>query len=136
MVTLESPKAVLGLSVEEAIAFASDPSQLGELLPEGQVSGFEATDDGCSFKVSGGLKVILLRTNIEAGNHVRYTSQKGTPIKFHLDVVARDRGNGRSEVQVICEADLNPFTRMMAEKPLNQLFAHIVSVLSERFPAD
>ena len=44
------------------------------------------------------------------------------PFGFHLDLHVEDLGAGAG---VVCEADLNPFMKMMAQKPLEALFQHI-----------
>ena len=45
-----------------------------------------------------------------------------------------DLGDG-ARASVVCEADLNPFMKMMAQKPLEALFQHIAGAVEARFGA-
>jgi hypothetical protein len=65
---------------------------------------------------------------------VRFASQKGTPIRFDLDVVIVPLEDGKASLQVRCDADLNPFMKMMAEKPLQAIFSGMASAVERKFP--
>ena len=65
---------------------------------------------------------------------MRYASQKGTPIRFDLDVEIVPLEEGKASLQVRCDADLNPFMKMMAEKPLQAIFSGMASTVELKFP--
>lgn len=133
MTLIESPKVELGATPADLTELVANPAGLEGLLPADKVSDFAATEDGCSFKVPGGISIVLGRDEVVAGERVRYGSRKGTPIRFTLDLVFTPVGE-RTEAQVRCEADLNPFTKMMAEKALTSLFDAIAANLRAAYP--
>ena len=136
MTLIESPVVNLGATAQALTELVSVPAQLEALLPADKVSDFEATEDGCSFKVPGGIAIVLGRDEVVPGERVRYGSRKGTPIRFLLDLVfVPVPGNSeRCDAQVSCQADLNPFTKMMAEKALTHLFEAIAANLRSAYP--
>jgi len=131
---IESPLISCGRSAAFLYEYLSEPSNLEPLLPAEHVSEFSAEGDACSFKVTGGFAVVLKRLEGEADSIVRYASQKGTPIRFTLDVVIEPLGKEVSSVHIQCDADLNPFMKMMAEKPLQGIFQGMASAAEKAFP--
>ena len=55
-----------------------------------------------------------------------------TPVKFTLDVTVQAEGDGAT-CQVGCDADLNPFTKMMVEPALKGLFSQMADTLQARY---
>jgi len=128
-----SPTVLCSASAEEVLAFLADPAHLIELLPTDRFSDAEARPDGCSFKLSGGIPVVLARGEDPPGG-VRYDSAKGTPVRFFIVVHAVSSGAGdRCEVHLEGEAEVNAFTRMIVEKPLNQVIESLSTALRTRF---
>lgn len=131
---IESPVITCGQTPEFLYAHISEPSNLEALLPKEYVQSFHAEGDGCTFKVTGGFDIVLKRSEGEAPRVVRYASQKGTPIRFTLDVIIEPVGTATSTVQIKCDADLNPFMKMMAEKPLQNIFQGMAAAAEKAFP--
>ena len=132
---IESPVISCGRSAAFLHAYLSTPSNLEPLLPAEHVSDFTAEGDTCSFKVTGGFAVVLKRVKGAAADGiVRYASQKGTPIRFTLNVVIEPQGDEVSTVHIQCDADLNPFMKMMAEKPLQSIFQGMAAAAEKAFP--
>ena len=131
---IESPVISCGRSAAFLYEYLSEPSNLEPLFSAEHVSEFSAEGDSCSFKVTGGFAVVLKRVEGEADSIVRYASQKGTPIRFTLDVVIEPLGKEVSSVHIQCDADLNPFMKMMAEKPLQGIFQGMASAAEKAFP--
>lgn len=131
---IESPVITCGQTPEFLHSYISEPSNLEALLPTEHVQSFAAEGDGCTFKVTGGFDIVLKRTDGEPPRMVRYVSQKGTPIRFTLDVIIEAIGEAMSTVQIQCDADLNPFMKMMAEKPLQKIFQGMAEAAERSFP--
>ncbi|MGA1374238.1 MAG: hypothetical protein ACO3YQ_05455 [Flavobacteriales bacterium] len=128
-----SPTVSCSASAEVVLAFLADPSHLIELLPADRFSDAEARPDGCSFKLNGGIPVVLVRGEDPPGG-VRYDSAKGTPVRFFIVVHAVPSGAGdQCEVHLEGEAEVNAFTRMIVEKPLNQVIESLSAALRARF---
>lgn len=131
---IESPVVSAGVSATELHQFLREPANLQDVLPEDQVKEFQATEDSCAFNVTGGFRIIIKRTEEEAPNRIRFESQKGTPIRFTLEVLITRTEESSCEVQVRCDADLNPFMKMMAEKPLQAIFNAMGEAVAAKFP--
>ena len=132
---IKSPIAKAGCTAEELFDFVSKVENLEALLPEDQVQSFQLNGDVCKFKVQGGFDVIIKKTSEQRPKLIQFNSQQGTPIRFGLEVRIEASDTG-TEVQVVCDAQLNPFMRMMAEKPLQNIFDGMVEKIVNRFPLD
>lgn len=135
MTRIESPAVRVNAPASQVSADFQHWDTFGELLAAGPVSDFKAEGDKCSFKVTGGVAVHLVRTSDNSaneGNVLTLATEAPTPVKFTLDVVVTPDGDGAT-CQVGCDADLNPFTKMMVEPALKGLFGQMASTLEARY---
>lgn len=135
MIRIESPVVHVNATAERVARDFQDWNAFGELLGEGPVTDFKASDDKCSFKVTGGVAVHLVRTSDNSateGKVLTMATEAPTPVKFTLDVSVNTEGEGAT-CQVGCDAELNPFTKMMVEPALNGLFAKMAEALKSRY---
>ena len=132
MTEIRSRSVHVAASADSLRTHLQDLRNLEEMLPQDKVSGFSGTEDAISFKIQGGLEIRLTRvgTTFE-GSTLRL---QGAPFAFHLDLHVEEAGDG-AKAGVVCEADLNPFMKMMAQKPLEALFQHIAGAVETRFGA-
>ena len=131
---IESPLVQAGASAEVLFEALRSPAMLESVLPSNQISEFEATDSGCSFKVAGGFAIVIERVSEERPTLIQYASQKGTPIRFDLHVLIEAMEAKKASLQVRCDADLNPFMKMMAEKPLQAIFNGMAEAVQQQYP--
>jgi len=129
-----SPAVQCAAAAAEVLAYIAAPAHLAELLPSDRFTEFAVLPDGCSFKLTGGIPVVLTRAEDPAGG-VKYASAKGTPVKFFIVVYAADVPGavGRCEVHASGAAEVNAFTRMLVEKPLTQVLDTLAQSLAARF---
>ena len=132
---IKSPIVKAGCTAEELFDFVSKLENLEALLPEDQVQSFQLNGDVCKFKVTGGFDIVIKKTSEERPKFIQFNSQQGTPIRFGLEVRIEASDSG-TKVQVICDAQLNPFLQMMAEKPLQNIFDGMVEKIVSRFPVN
>ena len=132
---IESRVVKTGVAATKMHELLREPANFEELLPDDHVHEFTSTDGGCAFKVTGGFNIFIKRTEEDAPERIRFESQKGTPIRFTLDILIRGLGDASCDVQVKCDADLNPFMKMMAEKPLQAIFNGMGEAIAAKFPA-
>lgn len=130
---IKSPLALVGCTSEVLFDFVSNLENLESLLPSDQVESFQLNGDVCKFKVAGGFDIVIKKTSEERPECIQFNSLQGTPIRFGLTVRIESLENG-ANVQVVCDADLNPFMKMMAEKPLQEIFDGMVEKIVGRFP--
>lgn len=135
MTRIESPVVALPAPPEQVARDFQDWTSFGELLGSGPVSDFSADGDTCTFKVTGGVAIHLLRTSdntAASGTVLTLETQAPTPVKFNLEVHVHPHGDG-STCQVGCDAELNPFTKMMVEPALQGLFGQMAETLQARY---
>ena len=124
MTTIESKQVLIGKPAEEVYAFLQDMNHFQQLLPQDRISDWKADAGQCSFKVQGAATIGLKLDGGTAPNLVKMVATERSPFPFTLDVHLVPEGNGTKAWQVF-NADLNPFIKMMVEKPLQNLFDHI-----------
>jgi carbon monoxide dehydrogenase subunit G len=129
MTKIESKHVAVNASVLNTIQFVSDLRNFEKLLPTEKIADFKADEKSCSFKVQGTVVISLELVEVLA-NEVKLKSGNQAPFKFDLSVFVQDKAEG-TEVFQICKADINPFLKMMFEKPLTNLFDFIADKLTE-----
>ena len=134
MTEIRSREVTVAVSAAELSTYLLDLRNLEPLLPEDKVKGFAGTEEEISFRIQGGLEIRLTRTSDRFEGGVLRLMGGGAPFAFHLDLNVQDEGAG-ARAHVHCEAELNPFLRMMAQKPLEALFDHIAGAVEARFGA-
>lgn len=132
MTEIRSREVEVPVSADELRTYLSDLRNMEPLLPEDKVKGFSGSEDEVSFKIQGGLEIRLTRTAPAFDGDVLRLQGGGAPFPFHLDLHVSAEGEG-SRASVVCEAELNPFLRMMAQKPLEALFQHIAGAVQDKF---
>jgi carbon monoxide dehydrogenase subunit G len=132
MSTIESKKVDVKASREEIFTFLTNLNNFIELLPKDKISDWKSDEASCSFKVQGGYKIGLLMGSAHPHEKIILNSSSDSPFKFVLNIHLEEFGSGTRGWQV-CEADLNPFLRMMVEKPLKNLFDYIADKLQARY---
>ena len=135
MTRIESPQVHLGAPASDVARDFQNWESFGTLLGAGPVSDFQANGERCSFKVTGGVAIHLVRTSdstLTEGHVLTLATEAPTPVKFTLDVTVETADSG-STCQVGCDADLNPFTKMMVEPALKGLFGQMAEALQGRY---
>ena len=62
---------------------------------------------------------------------VEMTSHGKVPFPFKMDVIILEEGQNESLVHIEFEGDINPFMKMMVEKPLTNFFNMLVDRLGQ-----
>ncbi len=135
MTRIESPLVALNADCATVASDIRHWEGFGSLLAEGPVTDFKWEGDACSFKVAGGVGIHLERTSdgtATEGSVLTLATKAPTPVKFTLDVVLTPYGEGCT-FKAGCDAELNPFTKMMVEPALEGLFGKMAEALQSRF---
>lgn len=130
MTRIESKQVRIARSAQEVHAFLQDMNNFRQLLPQDRISEWKSDGKSCSFKVQGAATIGLQLDGGTPNSLVRMKSTDRSPFPFTLDVhLAED--DGMTNAREVFEADLNPFIKMMVEKPLKNLFDHIADKMVE-----
>ncbi len=116
---------------EKVFGFLSDFRHFEELLPEGEVEGWQADERSCSFVYGGVGRVTLAVEEAEPDRYLRIRGDSGMKIPFSLEVLLAPAGQG-TRVELVLEASLNVFVRALAERPLKEFLETLAAHL-ERF---
>ena len=130
MVTIESKKVEVNCSAEECFKFLSDMNNYKQILPDDKITDWSSTETSCFFKIQNTYNLELLHNNSGPNNKIHIISGPASPIKFDLDMVIED-DNKSCKAQLICNADINQFLKLIIEKPLYYLFNHMAEKLVE-----
>ena len=123
MTRIESKKVTVSASQQEVFEFLSDMNNYELLLPKKNISDWKSDEKTCSFKIQKTYKLVLEHVGGTEYSTVNIKSGEGSPFKFTLDVNLAE--GPTTEAQLICDADINPFLKMMVQKPLNNLFDYM-----------
>lgn len=104
-------------STDSLFEFMGDFNHFKHLLPEDKIENFTCTSDQCSFGIKG---LVPLTIKIkERLPKSRITFETSGLAKFvftlHIHLLSEQKTN------VQLEGDMNPFIKVMAEKPLTEL---------------
>ena len=124
MTVIESKKVQLSCDSKTAFDFVKDLNNFKQLLPIERITDFVSTENECSFKAQGSFHIGLKKSQETPNSKLVLVSTDKSAIKFDLEVFIDQKEVG-CEVYQICNAQLNPFLKMMVEKPLTNLFDYI-----------
>lgn len=132
MATIESKKVHVKASPEEVFNFVLDLRNLKELLPQDKITDWQGEETKCSFKVAGAYKIGLEHKSSISPSNIVLKSSDGSPLDFDLDIQLSQIESGTSAMMV-SNLNVNPFMKMMVEKPLKNLFDYIADQLQKKF---
>jgi carbon monoxide dehydrogenase subunit G len=124
MTNIESKRVEIAKPAKELYTFLQDMNNFEQLLPLGRISEWASDGVSCSFKVQGAATIGL---KLDGGNEYELLKLKATersPFPFTLDAHL-DEKDGKTTAWMEFNGDINPFIKMMVEKPLKNLFDHI-----------
>ncbi|HNQ13251.1 MAG TPA: SRPBCC family protein [Bacteroidia bacterium] len=131
MTRIESDTHSIQQSAESIYSFLSDFNNFKDIMPE-QVVDFSSDKDQCKFTIKGmatlGMKIIERKEN----EFIRINSTDVTPFPFELSCSIKENDSNKSDVQLAIDAQLNPFMKMMAEKPLKNFLNLLLSRYKDR----
>lgn len=124
MTSIQSKSVRINRTAEELYHFLQDMHNFEQLLPQNHISDWTCDGQSCSFKVQGAATIGLALDGGTPNTLVKMKSTDRAPFPFTLDVHLEQK-DGATEAYQLFQGDINPFLRMMVEKPLKNLFDHI-----------
>ena len=116
---------------DKVFAFLSDMNNMEKLMPE-QVINWQSTADNCRFTIKGMADIGMEITERIPDTTLHLVSYGKVPFKFTLQITIRAAGSS-SDASLDFEGDVNPFLKMMVEKPLGNFFNMLVDNLNKQF---
>lgn len=130
MTRIESKEVSVKAPIAECFEFLLNMNNYELLLPQDKISNWESDEKQCSFKIQNTYKLTLVYNSSTPTSQVLVKSGPDSPFKFDLFINMNEEG-GITKSQLICEADINPFLKMMVQKPLNNLFDYMADRLAK-----
>ena len=128
MTKIESKEVRVSAPISKCYNFLLDLNNYELLLPKDKVSHWESTEKECSFKIQHTYKLSLIYKSSTPESSVLVVSGPDSPFKFELNINLEEI-EGQTKAQLVCNADINPFLKMMVQKPLNNLFDYMAERL-------
>lgn len=131
MTTIETEKKVSANSPEQLFAFLEDMNNFEQLMPEGKIEKWESSKDQCEFNIKGMARIGLKKESATPPNKICVASFGKVPFTFKLDIHLKEQADQQTEVSIVFNGDINPFMKMMVEKPLTNFFNFLVTKAAE-----
>ena len=128
MTEILSKKVSVPDTPEDIFEYLIDLNNFHELLPKDKISDWESSETQCSFRIQKAATIELIRDTLDKPHLITLKSGSKSPFPFTLDIHIEDKGD-HSEGYLHFKGELNPFLKMMVEKPLTTLFNHIADRL-------
>jgi carbon monoxide dehydrogenase subunit G len=130
MAIIESNKVNILNSSENIFNFLSDLNNLEKLMPSDKTKDWESDADWCKVKIKGmgGLGMKLKSKTEHSEILLESMSDKPFPFELKITIAQNDEN---ADVQLILDAQVNPFMKMMVEKPLANFFNSLADKLQE-----
>lgn len=129
---LKSKTGLINKPMSTIFEYLSDLNNYSELLPADKISDWESDYDSCSFKIKGAASIGFQKKSVEPFNRINLISGDKSPIDFDLAIILSE-DDGVTKGHIEFESNVNPFLRMMVEKPLKNLFEYMIDKLDEKF---
>jgi hypothetical protein len=126
MSKIESRIGVIREPEEKIYNFLADFNNFKDLLPEDRISGFESTEDSCSFTVEGMGRLGMKTIEKEPHQLIKIGSDEQSPIEFTLWIQLKQLEPGDSRMKITVEPKLNPMMAGMVKKPLKTFVDSLV----------
>ncbi len=127
---IESEKIIIHCKPEKVYNFLGNFDNFSSLMPE-QVINWQSSGDSCSFEIKGLASLGLRIIEKIPFSKITMQGEGKIPFGFTWDSLFKETPDQQCEVQMVIDADMNPFIAMMAEKPLQNFVNVILPRLKE-----
>jgi carbon monoxide dehydrogenase subunit G len=129
--TIESKIGQINAPAERVFNFLSNFNNFKHFIPPDKVKDWESTPDSCSFSVEGLGKTGLRIIEKTPFSTIKITGAEGSPMSFYFWMQLKEANENDTRVKLTIKADLNPFLKMMATKPLQNFVDTLVEQLGK-----
>lgn len=121
-------------SLASLFDFLSNFKNFSGILPEDKIDNFQYSEDHCSFNIQGITPMTVRIKEQKAGEYILFSSEGLAKFNFLLraQFIGQPATTGQCRIEL--QADLNPFIKAMAEKPLTALVNTMALKLSQLKP--
>jgi carbon monoxide dehydrogenase subunit G len=128
---IESKTVRLKESREKVFNFLSDFRNFEKLIPQDRVSNWSATEDTCSFNIQGMADIGMKITKLDMPSVIHIESHGKNPFPFTLKAYLDQIQDNETDASLVFDAEVNPFLKIMVEKPLSNFFNMLADKLEQ-----
>jgi len=129
-VKIETTHKEINATQEVIYNFLMDTNNFKSLFPQDKINDWQSTTETCSMKVKN-MGVLGLKRVASTPNSLIYFDSFGkTPFKFTFNIFLSEK-NEKCLAKIVFEGNVNPFMKMMLEKPLTGFMNELVTTLAE-----
>ncbi len=128
---IETNHQIINSSQEDVYNFLIDMNNFEQLFPQDKIDNWESTNETCTFKIKSMGNLGLKRVASTPNSLIYLDSYGKVPFKFTLNIYLSPKEETQCEGYVVFEGEINPFMKMMVEKPLTEFLKNLVLNLAK-----
>lgn len=101
-------------------------------MPE-QIENWNATETSCSFSIRGLAALSMRMDSKSTDRNIHIISDGNNPISYAMDYFFTPKSEKTCAVTIVLDAELNPFLKSIASRPLQNFVDMIADKLQELF---
>lgn len=131
MTRIETEHKTSNNTQEQLFNFLTDLNNFEQLMPEGKIEKWSSDKDQCEFTIKGMARIGLKKESVVEHELIKISSFGKVPFSFQLDIHIQETEDSKANAYMVFEGDINPFMKMMVEKPLTNFFNMLVNKATE-----
>lgn len=133
MTEYKSKSKIIPYSTENVFMVLSNLQKLDlvkDKIPQDKIKNFSYDKDSCSMNISpiGNVKFVI--TERLPNNQIKYKAEQ-LPFEVNLTLNIKEDSSNSSELELVVNANLNPFLKPMVSKPLQNGLDKAAEMLSD-----
>lgn len=129
---IESPWKEVNAKPESIFEWLSDMNNVGKLMPQ-QITNWKSDGTSCSYTINGMADINMTIDEKQPYELIKMVSFGKNPFNFEIQIHIKPKGVNLADVQLILNGDVNPFLKMMVEKPLTNFIDLLGVNLQKQF---
>lgn len=128
----ETDKVTVNASQAEVFSFLTDLNNFEQLMPS-SATGWQSTKETCAFKLGGMASIGLAIKQTMPENRIDLKSHGEVMFPFEMSIFINKISDTETETYLTFDGDINPFMKMMVEKPIKEFFGYLVHKVQKHF---
>ncbi|MFW5759302.1 MAG: SRPBCC family protein, partial [Bacteroidota bacterium] len=127
-----SERTTVNAPPETVYQFLGNFNNFEHLMPP-QIKNWKSDEDHCSFTIEGLADLSMRIASKKENKSVFIVAEGKNPIDYTLDCFIFPMANDQSDVEIAFRAELNPFVKSVASRPLQNFVNMLSQKLQEHF---
>jgi len=132
MTEFRSSKVEVSASPAKVFDFIGDFNNFQYLMPE-QIKNWKSSENTCSFTIEGLADLSMKIESKKRPENIHIVSFGKNPLDYTLDINLGPKEGEKCSANIVFNADLNPFLKMMASRPLQNFVDILADKLKQHF---